>query len=93
MNDVTNTFEFTVDSKIAYLEPETTEATVGERISFDVRDGTWIDSLDWEFGDGATATDWWTEHRYEDTGRYTVVLNVTDSTDNTAADEVTIKIS
>lgn len=184
VNDVKNTFEFTVDSKIAYLEPETTEATVGERISFDVRDGTddgtwidslewafgdsttgtgwwnahrydtageyqvsltatdntgqetvhnllievselgsplasiepsmtdiqtdervtfrvedttgndrWIDSLEWAFGDGATDTGWWTEHRYEDTGRYTVVLNVTDNTGNTTADEVTIEVS
>ncbi|MFC4989433.1 PKD domain-containing protein [Saliphagus infecundisoli] len=37
-------------------------------------DDRWIDSLEWDFGDGTTETGWWSDHRYDEAGTYTVSL-------------------
>ena len=42
--------------------------------------GTWIESMVWEFDDGTPpSTTWDAWHRFEDEGRYHVTLTVTDS--------------
>ncbi|WP_114577085.1 endo-1,4-beta-xylanase [Saliphagus sp. LR7] len=86
-----------LDGPLARAKPGTTEAAVGERITFDVEDATgegrWIDSLEWTFGDGTTGTGWWVEHRYDETGTYTVALTATDNTDHSTTHEVEITVS
>jgi endonuclease YncB( thermonuclease family)/chitodextrinase len=81
---------------IARLVPSTIEASVGERVTFRVRDTSgderWIDSLDWTFGDGTTATGWWNAHRYGEAGEYTVTLRATDNTGATTTDTVTVVV-
>ena len=44
--------------------------------SFDP-EGSWIQSLAWDFGDGATSSDWWPSHRFTTDGDYSVKLTVT----------------
>jgi len=82
---------------IAELDPSTTEASVGERITFAVTDTTgsdrWIDSLDWAFGDGTTASGWWNAHAYDEAGTYTVALTATANDGQTTTHEVTITVS
>lgn len=86
-----------LEELIASAQPSTTEASVGERITFDVVDETgsdsWIDSLAWDFGDGDTAEGWWAEHRYDEAGEYTVALTATDDVGRTATHEVTIAVT
>ena len=94
-----------VETRVAYGEPSTTDATVGERITFEVEDTSgddrWITSLDWKFGDGTTATGWWAEHRYDEPGEshhgsprtYTVELTATDNTGRTTTHEVLVTVS
>lgn len=81
----------------AELEPSTTEATVGERITFHVSDTTgddgWLDTLDWDFDDGTTASGWWNAHTYESTGTYTVALDAADNGGTTTTHEVVITVS
>lgn len=85
------------DDVNAELEPSTTSASVGERITFTVQDttgtGTWLDSLEWEFGDGTTASGWWNAHTYDEAGTYAVALDATDSEGVTTTHEVTVTIS
>ena len=82
---------------IAVFEPSTTSASVGERITFQVEDttgdGTWIDSLEWAFGDGTTGTGWWNEHTYDSAGTYTVSLTATDNEGTATTFEVEITVS
>ncbi|WP_207589133.1 PKD domain-containing protein [Halomontanus rarus] len=81
----------------AELDPSTTSASVGERITFRVTDttgnDTWIDSLEWDFDDGTTASGWWNAHTYESAGTYTVALMGTDNEGMTTTHEVTITVS
>ncbi|WEL18321.1 Mannan endo-1,4-beta-mannosidase, glycosyl hydrolase family 5 [Halorhabdus sp. SVX81] len=82
---------------LAEMNPSTTDAGVGDRITFSVTDMSgstrWIDSLAWDFDDGETATGWWTEHAYDSTGTYTVALTATDNEGASTTHEVTITIS
>ncbi|RRJ31508.1 endo-1,4-beta-xylanase [Halocatena pleomorpha] len=82
---------------LAELNPSTTTASVGERITFQVTDtsgsGQWITSLNWTFGDGTTATGWWNAHAYDAPGNYTVALTATDNEGDTTTHELTITIS
>ncbi len=80
----------------ARLNPSATQATVGDRLTFqveDTTDGDWIESLEWEFGDGTTASGWWNEHRFDSPGAYTVALHATDSDGNTTTDEVVVWVA
>ena len=85
------------DDLNAELVPSTTEAAVGERITFRVDDATdddaWIDGLEWAFGDGTTASGWWNAHTYDEAGTYTVALTATDNEGTTTTHEVTIEVS
>lgn len=85
------------DDLNAELDPSTTSASVGERITFGVTDttgnDTWIDSLEWDFDDGTTASGWWNAHTYESAGTYTVALMGTDNEGMTTTHEVTITVS
>jgi len=71
------------DDLNARLVPSATEGVVGDRFTFDVQDttgsGHWIDTIEWEFGDGTEASGWWNEHRFDSPGAYTVSLHVTDN--------------
>lgn len=81
----------------AELDPSTTEATVGERITFQVLDTTgdqtWLVGLDWDFDDGTTASGWWNAHTYESSGTYTVALDATDNEGTTTTHEIVITVS
>ncbi len=85
------------DAVLAEIDPSTTTASVGERITFQVTDTSgsdqWITALDWAFGDGTTATGWWNEHAYDAAGTYTVALTATDNEGDTTTHEVTITVS
>ncbi len=41
--------------------------------------GNYIQSVDWNFGDGSTSHDWYPSHRYNVDGNFTVQLTVTTS--------------
>ncbi|MCO8254974.1 PKD domain-containing protein [Haladaptatus sp. AB618] len=81
----------------ASIDPSSTTATVGERLEFDADDTTgndrWVESLEWDFGDGTSATGWWNDHRYDDRGEYTVELTATANDGRTTTDEITISVS
>lgn len=81
----------------ATIDPGTTSAAVGERITFRVNDTTgnrgWIDTLEWDFDDGTTGTGWYQSHRYGSTGTYTVTLTATINTGETSTHQVDISVS
>ncbi|MFC5970580.1 PKD domain-containing protein [Halomarina salina] len=81
---------------IARVVPSTTDASVGERVTFSVRDTSgderWVDSLDWTFGDGTSGSGWWNAHSYGSAGSYTVTLRATDNTGATTTDTVTVTV-
>jgi len=85
-----------LEELIASADASTTEATVGERITFDVVDETgsdsWIDSLEWDFGDGSTASGWWAAHSYGAPGEYVVELTATDDVGRSTTHEVAITV-
>ncbi|AQL42404.1 hypothetical protein BV210_06610 [Halorientalis sp. IM1011] len=93
----------TVTTTVVDNEPPTADAAVestlvevGESISFDGSgstdpDGS-IESIEWEFGDGATATGAFTTHAYSSPGEYTVTLTVTDDDGVTDSTNVTISV-
>ncbi len=85
------------DDLLAEIDPNTTTASVGERITFQVTDTSgsdqWITALDWAFGDGTSATGWWNEHAYDAAGTYTVALTATDNEDDTTTHEITVTVS
>ncbi|PSQ52350.1 hypothetical protein BRD20_07255 [Halobacteriales archaeon SW_8_65_20] len=55
-------------------------------------DGT-VDSYDWEFGDGATATGATVAHTYGDPGQYDVTLTVTDEDGATDTETRTVSVA
>ncbi|MFB6255919.1 MAG: PKD domain-containing protein, partial [Haloplanus sp.] len=56
-------------------------------------DDTSIESYEWDFGDGSTATGKVVEHTYADPGTYTVTLTVTDSAGKTDTDTATVTVT
>jgi len=82
---------------VAEIDPDTTSASVGERVAFRVTDtsdsGNWIDSLSWSLGNGDTGSGWYTDTTYDSAGSYTVQLDATNNEGRTTTDEVTITIS
>lgn len=86
-----------ISSPLAEIEPSTTEATVGERVTFSVNDTSgedrWIESLEWTFDGNTTKTGWWAEYRFESPDTYDVQLTATDNTGHSTTDEVTITVS
>ncbi|SFR93042.1 PKD domain-containing protein [Halomicrobium zhouii] len=82
---------------IASIDPGTTSAGTGELVQFWITDETggssWITDLQWELGDGTSASGWYADNRYGSAGTYTVTLTATDSAGNTSTDEVTVQIS
>ncbi len=81
----------------AEIDPSTTSAEVGERIEFTAVDttsqGNWIESLEWDFDDGTTASGWWNAHSYDSSGEYTVTLTAADQRGRETTHEVTISVS
>jgi chitodextrinase len=81
---------------LARLRPEETEAVTGEEIAFDAEDSSGeyltIESLEWDFGDGTTATGWSASHSYDSAGDYTVSLTATATDGYTTTHQVTVTI-
>ncbi|OVE83626.1 PKD domain-containing protein [Natronolimnobius baerhuensis] len=89
--------EIPLEDDLAELQPSSTSASAGERLEFSVSDTSpndaWITSLEWDFGDGTTASGWWNDHTYDSSGTYTVTLTATDQLDRQSTDEVEITVS
>jgi|GEM_PF-4227921 hypothetical protein len=69
--------------------------TVGDSVAFDAGgsgDNVGIDTYQWRFGDGASATGERASHRYDSAGTYTAELTVTDAAGNAATDTVTVRV-
>lgn len=94
-----------VDKTEVTVEPDKTqpEADAGgnqtvstnETVSFDgsaSSDNVGIDSYEWDFGDGTTATGPNPTHAFENSGTYSVVLTVTDEAGNSDSDTVWITV-
>jgi len=81
---------------IAEMDPSTTSPAVDERVTFRVTDttdsGNWISSLEWDLGNGDTASGWYTETTYESAGTYTVSLTATNNDDESTTHEVEIVV-
>jgi PKD repeat protein len=70
--------------------------TISESVEFDGSasddpDGD-ISEYNWDFGDGNDGGSEFTDHKYETTGTYTVILTVTDNDDNHGLDSTTATI-
>jgi len=76
---------------------EPANPTVGEVVSFDATGSTDpnqdIESFEWSFGDGATATGNQVEHVFDEHGSNTVILTVTDSLDQESTYSAEIDIN
>ncbi|MGM0592406.1 MAG: PQQ-binding-like beta-propeller repeat protein, partial [Halobacteriota archaeon] len=67
------------------------DATVNFNASASIDDGS-IDSYDWDFGDGNTATGETPSHTFDSAGTYTVELTVTDDEGATDTDKLTVTV-
>lgn len=68
---------------------------VGSPVEFDASDSVStgeIESYEWEFGDGSTATGMTVEHTYDQGGQYEVELTLTDSQGNTESRTETVYV-
>jgi poly(hydroxyalkanoate) depolymerase family esterase len=84
------------DSPNADIQASTDVASTGETVNFDGTassdpDGT-IQSYEWDFGDGTTATGSTASHSYSATGTYTVSLTVTDDKGGTGTAAVDVQV-
>jgi len=73
----------------ARISQSTGTTTPGDTVTFDAGSSIGdIQSINWEFGDGTTASGERVTHSYESTGEYTVTLTVSDGdvTDTTTTD-------
>lgn len=73
-----------------------TTATAGDSVSLsaDASDATsGVDSIEWDFGDGGTATGADVSHTYDSAGEYTATVTVTDAAGNENTDTVTVDVS
>ncbi|QLG49293.1 PKD domain-containing protein [Natrinema halophilum] len=81
---------------VAEIRASTTSAWVGEHIGFfavdRTGDDTWPTELDWDLGDGTTASGWYTAYAYDSPGTYTVALTATDDEGTTTTHEVEIAV-
>ncbi len=83
----------------AKLEAQFTASTVnaktGDAIQFNpqIAGGFTPYSYSWDFGDGKSSTDSNPEHSFSKTGKYTIILNVTDDRANTVTETRTDYIS
>jgi plastocyanin len=84
-------------SPTAEFTASTMSAVVGSEVTFDASGSSTpndsIDSYEWEFGDGTTATGQTASHTYGSTGEYTVTLTVTDDVGATASTSATIDVT
>ncbi|QLG49294.1 PKD domain-containing protein [Natrinema halophilum] len=81
----------------ASINAGTTDAPVGEAVSFDAsassdEDGT-IERYEWTFGDGTSSSGERVDHTFGEAGEYEVTLTVTDDAGATASDAVTVVVS
>lgn len=74
-----------------------TTTNISEKIEFDGSAsyslGGSIDSFNWEFGDGNTATGKQVDHTYSKSGKYTVKLTIVDSNGKTDVKKTRIKVT
>ena len=81
------------DSLLANAGPDRT-VDIEEAIQFDGTGSTGdIESYEWEFGDGNTATGANPIHRYDEPGTYTVELTVRTASGSTATDTATVTVN
>ncbi|PCR91868.1 fibronectin type III domain-containing protein [Natrinema ejinorense] len=82
---------------LAKIDPSATDVETGERIDFRVTDNTpddiWIEGLEWDLGDGTSASGWHAGHSYGSSGNYTVTLTATDQRGRETTHEVTITVA
>jgi len=98
-NTDTDTLTVTVEENalpIASFEYSSSTPTVSDTVSFDASgsndpDGS-IQSYEWDFGDGTTATGQTTTYSYDSPGNYTAELTVTDGNGGTDTDDVNITV-
>lgn len=82
------------ESPVAEAGPNRT-VTAAETVQFDGAESTdnvGIDSYEWEFGDGTTASGPETDHTYSDEGTYDVTLTVEDHAGNVGHDTTTVTV-
>ncbi len=69
-------------------------ATAGESVtlSADVDDDRGVDRIEWDLGDGTTATGTTVTHTYGEPGEYTVTVTAVDVAGNAASNETTVTV-
>ena len=82
-NTADDIFEFTSTAPLnAAFSPSKTSGVFPLDVNFVDRSTGNVSSWSWDFGDGSTSSDQNPSHTYNDSGRYTVSLTVSDGTNN-----------